>query len=61
MKDIPNYSGNPINAFTLIKRLTTDLELIQKDMDSGSGKHQCLCVCAFFVRNISKSIYSRYF
>lgn len=41
MKDIPNYSGNPINAFTLIKRLTTDLELIQKDMESGKGKHQC--------------------
>ncbi|KAL0831411.1 hypothetical protein ABMA28_002223 [Loxostege sticticalis] len=37
MRDIPNYSGNPINAFTLIKRLTTDLELIQKDMDSGSA------------------------
>ncbi|XP_045534587.1 prolyl 4-hydroxylase subunit alpha-1-like [Papilio machaon] len=29
MADIDNYLGNPINAFTLIKRLTTDFEFIQ--------------------------------
>ncbi|KAI5636140.1 2OG-Fe(II) oxygenase superfamily domain-containing protein [Phthorimaea operculella] len=30
MEDVPNYLGNPINAFTLIKRLTKDLHDIDK-------------------------------
>ncbi|KPJ11197.1 Prolyl 4-hydroxylase subunit alpha-2 [Papilio machaon] len=29
MSDVDNYLGNPINAFTLIKRLTIDLEFIE--------------------------------
>ncbi|XP_069356296.1 prolyl 4-hydroxylase subunit alpha-1 isoform X2 [Maniola hyperantus] len=37
MDDIPNYLGNPINAFTLIKRLTTDLDLIEKHIISGTA------------------------
>ncbi|XP_052739287.1 prolyl 4-hydroxylase subunit alpha-1 [Bicyclus anynana] len=37
MDDIPNYLGNPINAFTLIKRLTTDLDLIEKNIISGTA------------------------
>ncbi|XP_050346724.1 prolyl 4-hydroxylase subunit alpha-1 isoform X4 [Nymphalis io] len=36
MEDIPNYLGNPINAFTLIKRLTTDLDFIEKKIEIGS-------------------------
>ncbi|XP_064072008.1 prolyl 4-hydroxylase subunit alpha-1 isoform X1 [Vanessa tameamea] len=36
MEDIPNYLGNPINAFTLIKRLTTDLEFIEKKIEIGT-------------------------
>ncbi|XP_039751146.1 prolyl 4-hydroxylase subunit alpha-1 isoform X1 [Pararge aegeria] len=37
MDDIPNYLGNPINAFTLIKRLTTDLDIIEKDIVAGTA------------------------
>ncbi|KPJ11199.1 Prolyl 4-hydroxylase subunit alpha-1 [Papilio machaon] len=37
MEDIPNYLGNPINAFTLIKRLTTDLDFIEKSIKIGTG------------------------
>ncbi|XP_068632376.1 prolyl 4-hydroxylase subunit alpha-1-like [Battus philenor] len=36
MEDIPNYLGNPINAFTLIKRLTTDLDFIEKSIKVGT-------------------------
>ncbi|XP_013187300.1 prolyl 4-hydroxylase subunit alpha-1 [Amyelois transitella] len=36
MEDIPNYLGNPINAFTLIKRLTTDLDAIEQSIKSGT-------------------------
>ncbi|XP_030020588.1 prolyl 4-hydroxylase subunit alpha-2 isoform X2 [Manduca sexta] len=36
MEDIPNYLGNPINAFTLIKRLTTDLDLIEDSIKIGT-------------------------
>ncbi|XP_059046367.1 prolyl 4-hydroxylase subunit alpha-2-like isoform X2 [Achroia grisella] len=36
MKDIPNYLGNPINAFTLIKRLTTDLDDIEHSIKIGT-------------------------
>ncbi|XP_013181517.1 PREDICTED: prolyl 4-hydroxylase subunit alpha-1-like [Papilio xuthus] len=36
MEDIPNYLGNPINAFTLIKRLTTDLDFIEKSIKIGT-------------------------
>ncbi|XP_063822673.1 prolyl 4-hydroxylase subunit alpha-1-like [Ostrinia nubilalis] len=36
MDDIPNYLGNPINAFTLIKRLTTDLDLIEQSIKIGT-------------------------
>ncbi|XP_050664918.1 prolyl 4-hydroxylase subunit alpha-1-like isoform X1 [Leptidea sinapis] len=36
MEDIPNYLGNPINAFTLIKRLTSDLDDIEKSIDIGT-------------------------
>ncbi|XP_046962797.1 prolyl 4-hydroxylase subunit alpha-1 isoform X6 [Vanessa cardui] len=36
MEDIPNYLGNPINAFTLIKRLTTDLDFIEKKIEIGT-------------------------
>ncbi|XP_053612410.1 prolyl 4-hydroxylase subunit alpha-1 isoform X2 [Plodia interpunctella] len=36
MEDIPNYLGNPINAFTLIKRLTTDLDAIESSIKSGT-------------------------
>ncbi|KOB65283.1 Prolyl 4-hydroxylase alpha subunit [Operophtera brumata] len=36
MEDIPNYLGNPINAFTLIKRLTTDLDLIEERIKKGT-------------------------
>ncbi|XP_041988641.1 prolyl 4-hydroxylase subunit alpha-1-like isoform X3 [Aricia agestis] len=35
MEDIPNYIGNPINAFTLIKRMTTDLAYIKLNIDLG--------------------------
>lgn len=37
MEDIPNYLGNPINAFTLIKRLTTDLDDIEHSIKIGTG------------------------
>lgn len=37
MEDIPNYLGNPINAFTLIKRLTTDLDDIERSIEIGTG------------------------
>lgn len=37
MEDIPNYLGNPINAFTLIKRLTTDLDNIEASIKIGTG------------------------
>lgn len=37
MEDIPNYLGNPINAFTLIKRLTTDLDFIESSIKIGTG------------------------
>ncbi|XP_026315363.1 prolyl 4-hydroxylase subunit alpha-1 [Hyposmocoma kahamanoa] len=36
MEDIPNYLGNPINAFTLIKRLTTDIDLIEQSIKKGT-------------------------
>lgn len=36
MVDIPNYLGNPINAFTLIKRLTTDLDHIEDSIKIGT-------------------------
>ncbi|XP_028164103.1 prolyl 4-hydroxylase subunit alpha-1-like [Ostrinia furnacalis] len=36
MEDIPNYLGNPINAFTLIKRLTVDLDLIRQNIINGT-------------------------
>ncbi|XP_075974422.1 prolyl 4-hydroxylase subunit alpha-1-like isoform X2 [Anticarsia gemmatalis] len=36
MEDIPNYLGNPINAFTLIKRLTTDLDSIEDSIKIGT-------------------------
>ncbi|KAM3964090.1 prolyl 4-hydroxylase subunit alpha-1 isoform 2-T3 [Aphomia sociella] len=36
MEDIPNYLGNPINAFTLIKRLTTDLDNIEYSIKIGT-------------------------
>ncbi|CAH0714461.1 unnamed protein product, partial [Brenthis ino] len=36
MEDIPNYLGNPINAFTLIKRLTTDLDFIEQSIETGT-------------------------
>ncbi|XP_073949588.1 prolyl 4-hydroxylase subunit alpha-1 [Choristoneura fumiferana] len=36
MEDIPNYLGNPINAFTLIKRLTTDLDDIDDSIKVGT-------------------------
>ncbi|XP_026732726.1 prolyl 4-hydroxylase subunit alpha-1-like [Trichoplusia ni] len=36
MEDIPNYLGNPINAFTLIKRLTTDLDHIESSIKIGT-------------------------
>ncbi|CAH0406899.1 unnamed protein product [Chilo suppressalis] len=36
MEDIPNYLGNPINAFTLIKRLTADLDYIEQTIKVGT-------------------------
>ncbi|XP_063822670.1 prolyl 4-hydroxylase subunit alpha-1-like [Ostrinia nubilalis] len=36
MADIPNYLANPINAFTLIKRLTKDLEKIRQLSQIGT-------------------------
>ncbi|XP_026752045.1 prolyl 4-hydroxylase subunit alpha-2-like isoform X1 [Galleria mellonella] len=36
LEDIPNYLGNPINAFTLIKRLTTDLDHIEHSIKIGT-------------------------
>lgn len=36
MEDIPNYLGNPINAFTLIKRLTADLDHIEDSIKIGT-------------------------
>lgn len=36
MDDIPNYLGNPINAFTLIKRLTADLDFIEDSIKIGT-------------------------
>ncbi|CAH0750265.1 unnamed protein product [Diatraea saccharalis] len=36
MEDIPNYLGNPINAFTLIKRLTADLDYIEQTIKIGT-------------------------
>lgn len=39
MQDIPNYLGNPINAFTIIKRLTTDLDNIEDSIKIGTGKN----------------------
>ncbi|XP_045495201.1 prolyl 4-hydroxylase subunit alpha-1 isoform X1 [Colias croceus] len=36
MEDIPNYLGNPINAFTLIKRLTSDLDHIERSIEIGT-------------------------
>ncbi|CAK1540610.1 unnamed protein product [Leptosia nina] len=36
MQDIPNYLGNPINAFTLIKRLTSDLDNIEHSIKIGT-------------------------
>ncbi|XP_063532118.1 prolyl 4-hydroxylase subunit alpha-1 [Cydia strobilella] len=36
MEDIPNYLGNPINAFTLIKRLTTELDDIEDSIKIGT-------------------------
>ncbi|XP_045528903.1 prolyl 4-hydroxylase subunit alpha-1 isoform X2 [Pieris brassicae] len=36
MEDIPNYLGNPINAFTLIKRLTSDLDHIEHSIEIGT-------------------------
>lgn len=39
MEDIPNYLGNPINAFTLIKRLTTDLDFIEQSIETGTGEN----------------------
>ncbi|CAH2076662.1 unnamed protein product, partial [Iphiclides podalirius] len=37
MEDISNYLGNPINAFTLIKRLTKDLDFIEKSIMVGTN------------------------
>ncbi|XP_013176705.1 PREDICTED: prolyl 4-hydroxylase subunit alpha-1-like [Papilio xuthus] len=37
MADIDNYLGNPINAFTLIKRLTTDFNFIQNRIKLGTA------------------------
>lgn len=36
MEDIPNYLGNPIHAFTLIKRLTTDLDKLEYNIQIGT-------------------------
>ncbi|XP_013142464.1 PREDICTED: prolyl 4-hydroxylase subunit alpha-2-like [Papilio polytes] len=43
MADVDNYLGNPINAFTLIKRLTTDLDVIQNRIKLGTD----------YVRNVT--------
>ncbi|VVC95604.1 unnamed protein product [Leptidea sinapis] len=37
MKDPVNYVGNPLNAFTLIKRLTYDLKEIEMTIKVGTG------------------------
>lgn len=44
MEDIPNYLGNPINAFTLIKRLTTDLDFLEESIRKGTGEWNELTV-----------------
>ncbi|XP_013181600.1 PREDICTED: prolyl 4-hydroxylase subunit alpha-1-like [Papilio xuthus] len=36
MADVENYLGNPINAFTLIKRLTIDLDFIENKIKNGT-------------------------
>ncbi|XP_072939292.1 prolyl 4-hydroxylase subunit alpha-1-like isoform X2 [Epargyreus clarus] len=36
LEDVPNYLGNPVNAFTLIKRLTTDLDYIEDSIKKGT-------------------------
>ncbi|XP_068632631.1 prolyl 4-hydroxylase subunit alpha-2-like [Battus philenor] len=36
MEDVPDYLSNPINAFTLIKRLTTDLNVIEKNIKDAT-------------------------
>ncbi|XP_013142674.1 PREDICTED: prolyl 4-hydroxylase subunit alpha-1-like isoform X2 [Papilio polytes] len=43
--DVDNYLGNPINAFTLMKRLTIDLDFIEKTIKSGTE----------FVRDVTAS------
>ncbi|XP_073949033.1 prolyl 4-hydroxylase subunit alpha-1-like [Choristoneura fumiferana] len=48
MEDIPDYLGNPINAFMFIKRLTTDLEDIGHNIRRGIENS----------KNISMSHYS---
>jgi hypothetical protein len=40
MEDIPNYLGNPINVFTLIKRLTADLDYIEERIKTGTGENE---------------------
>ncbi|KPI92760.1 Prolyl 4-hydroxylase subunit alpha-2 [Papilio xuthus] len=50
MADIDNYLGNPINAFTLIKRLTTDFNFIQNRIKLGTA----------FVGNETSNIDVRY-
>lgn len=42
--DVDNYLGNPINAFTLMKRLTIDLDFIEKTIKNGTGKARVKCV-----------------
>lgn len=38
VKDITKYLSNPINEYTLIKRLTVDTQYIKLHIRDGSGK-----------------------
>lgn len=56
MEDIPNYLGNPINAFTLIKRLTTDLDDIDDSIKVGTGSYYSFPVAFFIISQRLKGL-----
>lgn len=45
-EDIQTYVANPINAYLLVKRLTTDWKQVENliAVDFGKGKWKCLTI-----------------
>lgn len=66
MSDITNYLSNPINAFKMIKRLTTDWKLIEDVLVDDLGNRKLdllfnLCINLVFYKLIGfYRIYSKH-